>query len=116
MHNKISHMEEKCHHEKLKQQTIKCLNCFPNSKIVQPFFHFLRQGIWKPILCGQQTFILGKFSQGLGSGYCVPPQYLCCILLQTHSINMHEIYGSICELNFLARPQGCCALKEKNCK
>ena len=32
-------MEEKCHHEKLKQQIneiIKCLNCFPNSKIVQP--------------------------------------------------------------------------------
>ena len=36
MHNKISHMEEKYHHEKLKQQIIKCLNCFPNSKIVNP--------------------------------------------------------------------------------
>ena len=57
MHNKISHMEEKCYHEKLKQQIIKCLNCFPNSKIVQPsLLHFFRQGIWKPILCGQQTF------------------------------------------------------------
>ena len=43
MQNKISHMEEKCHHEKLKQQIIKCLNCFPNSKIVQPSLHFLCQ-------------------------------------------------------------------------
>ena len=33
-----------------------------------------------------------------GAGYCVPPKHLCCILLQTHTINMHEIYGSICEL------------------
>ena len=40
-------MEEKCHHDKLKQQIIKYLNCFPNSKIVQPLLHFLRQGIWK---------------------------------------------------------------------
>ena len=79
MHNKISHMEEKCHHEKLKQQIIKCLNCFPNSKIVQPSLHFLRKGIWKPILCGQQTFILGKFPQGLGTVF--PPSIcvaFCC--------------------------------------
>ena len=33
-------MEENCHHEILKQQIIKCLNCFRNSKIVQPSFHF----------------------------------------------------------------------------
>ena len=79
MHNKISRMEEKCLHEKLKQQIIKCLNCFPNSKIVQPSLHFLRQGIWKPILCGHQTFILGKFPQGLGTVFplsiCVA---FCC--------------------------------------
>ena len=53
MHNKISHIEETCHHEKLKQQIIKCLNCFPNSEIVQPSLHFLRQGIWKPIILGK---------------------------------------------------------------
>ena len=46
MLNKISHIEETCHHEKLKQQIIKY---FPNSDIVQPYLHFLRQGIWKPI-------------------------------------------------------------------
>ena len=53
MHNKISHIEETRHHEKLKQQIIKCLNCFPNSEIVQPYLHFLRQGIWKPIILGK---------------------------------------------------------------
>ena len=67
MHNKISYMEEKCRHKNLKQQIIKCLNCFPNSKIVQPSLHFLCQGICKPILCREQTFILGKFPQGLGT-------------------------------------------------
>ena len=79
MHNKILHMEEKCHHEKLKQQIIKCLNCFPNSKSVQPSLHYLRQGIWKPILCRHQTFILGKFPQGLGTVF---PPSICVTLYQ----------------------------------
>ena len=60
MHNKISRMEEKCHDEKLEKQIIKCLNCFSNSEIIQPSLHFLRQGIWKPI-------ILCKFPQRLGT-------------------------------------------------
>ena len=33
--------------------------------------HFLDQDIWKPILCGRQTFVLGKFPPG--AGYCVSP-------------------------------------------
>ena len=51
---------------------------------------------WKPILCGCQTFVLGKCPPG--TRYCVLPlAYLCCILLWIVSINMHKIYGSICE-------------------
>ena len=61
-----SNIFEKCHYEKLKKQRIiKCLICFPNSKIVQHSPHFLHQGIWKLILCRHQTFIHGKFLQRL---------------------------------------------------
>ena len=88
-------MEEKCHHEKLKQQIIKCLNCFPNSKIVQPSSTSSAKAFGSLFCAGTRHLYLVSSP---GAGYCVPPKHLCCILLQTHSINMHEIYGSICEL------------------
>ena len=69
-----------------------CLNCFPNSKIVPPSLHFLRQGIWKPILCRHQTFILGKFRQGLDTVF---PLSICDAFCCKHilSICMKYMYG-----------------------
>ena len=55
---------EKCHYEKLKK--INGLNCFSNSKIIQPSLFFLYQSIWKPILCGHQTFVHCKCPPGTG--------------------------------------------------
>ena len=67
---------EKSHYEKSKQQQIiKCLICFRNSKIVQPFPHFLHQDIWKPILCSHEIVIHGKFVQGLGT-LSPPPAFV----------------------------------------
>ena len=48
---------------------MKCLICFSNPKIIQPSLHFPHQAIWKPILCGRQTFVLGKCPPG--TEYCV---------------------------------------------
>ena len=44
---------ENYHYDKLKPKIIKCLNCFPDPKFIQPSLHFLHQGIWKPILSGR---------------------------------------------------------------
>ena len=46
-------------------------NLFSQPKIIQPSLHFLHHGICKPILCGCQTFVLGKCPPG--AEYCVLP-------------------------------------------
>ena len=55
---------EKCQYEKLKQKIIECLICFSNLKIIQTSLHFLHKGIWKSVLCGHKTFVLGKLPPG----------------------------------------------------
>ena len=46
-------------------------NLFSQPKTIQPFLHFLHQGICKPILCGCQTFVLSKCPPE--AEYCVLP-------------------------------------------
>ena len=46
-------------------------------------------------LCGHQIFVSSKFPRGWV--LCSPAATHSIFLLQTHSINMHEIYESICK-------------------
>ena len=73
MHKKLTYVD-KCHHEK--------------TKIIQPSLHFLHQGFCKAILCGCQTFVLGKCPPGAKGPPC--PNHI-----------------------FLARPQSSCTLEGK---
>ena len=144
MHNKISHMEEKCHHEKLKQQIIKCLNCFPNSKIVQPFSASSAKAFGSLFCAGNRDLYLESCPRGWV--LCSPWAFVLHFAANTFYQYAWNIWinlwikmwiwfwlvniptngnhlwlalakGVHCQYQiFLARPQGFCALKEKNCK
>ena len=66
MPKKLAYVK-KCQYETLKQKMIECLICFPNLKIIQTSLQLLHEVIWKSVLCGHKTLVLGKLPPGAGT-------------------------------------------------